>query len=167
MSVEKKIKKHEGAIYTAAYAAAAAGIPGAFVPSLDIAAISTAWVGMMLAIANNSNRKLNHSTALKFATGILAGAAGYIGGSKLFTWALNLIPGLGIVAAVGINSLLNFLYTFRLGRFIALQMEKSEFDTSDWASMIPEVSAIVFAMPSITELSEAMSDWNSHQQYKG
>lgn len=166
MSLESKMKKHEVAIYTAAYAAAAAGIPGAFIPALDVGAISTAWVGMLLAIASNSNRHLDRNTALKFATGLLAGSAAYLGGSKLFTFALNFIPGIGTVAAVGINSLLNFLYTFRLGRFIALQMEKSEFDTEDWASMIPEVTALVFAMPSIMEMQESMKDWNTHQQYK-
>lgn len=166
MPIENTIKKHEAGIYVAAYSAAAAGIPGAFVPALDVAVVGGAWATMLVAIASNSNRQLDQNTALKFATGILSGGAAYLGGTKLLTYTLHAIPGLGTIASVGINSLLNFLYTFRLGRFIALQMEKPEFDTADWASLIPELTAMVFAMPSIMEIQEAWRDWNTHQQYK-
>lgn len=167
MSVESKIKKHEKGIYTAAFAAAAAGVPGAFIPALDLAVVGGSWVTMLLSISSTCRRQLDYNTALKFTTGVLAGAAAYLGGSKLLiTIAFYAFPGLGTVASVGLNSLLNFIYTCRLGRYMALQMEKPDFSTEDWASMIPEITAMVFAMPSILEMQEAWKDWNSHQQYK-
>jgi hypothetical protein len=95
---------------------------------------------------------------------ILSAGAGYLGGSKVFTFALNFIPGLGQLGAIGINSLLNFIYTIRLGKFIAEQMEKSDFDTDDWSNLVPEIAAVVFVAPSFTEMKEAASAWGKRQQ---
>lgn len=164
MPLEDKMKKHENAIYTAAYAAAAAGVPGTFVPVLDVAAVGTAWAGMMVAIANNAKRKMDRDTALKLAMAILSGAAAYLAGTKLITFLLHFIPGAGSIAALGINCLLNFLYTFRLGRLMALQMEKPDFDTGDFASIIPEITTMVFAMPSVAEIRETWRDYHEHKE---
>jgi hypothetical protein len=166
MTLESKIKKHEETIYYAAFLSGGAGMAGALMPALDIGGVSGAWVTMIILIGQDSNRQLDKDTVVKLVTGILAGAAAYLGGSKIFTFALNAIPGIGTLGAVGINAILNFLYTMRLGRYIALQMEKPEFDTGDWAGLIPEITAIVFAMPSVLEIREAWKDWTEHQQYK-
>jgi uncharacterized protein (DUF697 family) len=165
MSLTSSVKKHERVIYTAAITAAAAGVPGAFVPALDIGAISGAWGTMLIMIADKSGRELDYNTAMKLATAILGGAAAYLGGSKVFTMALNLIPGFGTVTAVGINSLLNFLYTVRLGSFIARQMEKTDFDTNDIAHLVPELTAIVFAVPTFGELRGTWNDYRENQSY--
>ncbi len=165
MSLEDIIKKHEKAIYTAAYAAGAAGIPGAFIPTLDITVVGGAWATMTVSIANKSGRKLDKDTAFKLCSTILAGGAAYIGGTKILTYLFHMIPGLGTMGAVGINSLLNFLYTFRMGRFIAMQMEKADFNTEDFASMIPEITAMVFAMPSMAEIRQTWTDYNDHKRY--
>ena len=162
-----KIKKHEKAIYTASYAAGAAGLPGAFIPTLDVVAVGGTWATMLCVIAKDANRHFDRDTALKFTTGVVTAGAGYIAGSKLLTFALHLIPGAGTASAVGINCLLNFLYTMRLGRFAALQMEKPDFDTGDFANIIPEMAAIVFTMPSVIELKETWSNYREHQEYKG
>lgn len=166
LSNEEKIKKHEGAIYTAALAAGGAGVPGAFIPALDVAAVGGTWATMLLVIAGDAGRTLDRNTALKFTTAVVTAGAAYIGGSKLLTYLLHLIPGVGTVGAVSVNCLLNFLYTMRLGRFAALQMEKADFDTGDFANMIPEITAMVFAMPSMMELKDAWHDYNLHKQYK-
>ncbi|MCM0591360.1 MAG: hypothetical protein ACFKPT_25535 [Gloeotrichia echinulata GP01] len=167
MALEDKIKKHEEVIYTTAFSTAAMAIPGTFIPALDIGGIIGGWGTMLCIIAANSNRQLDKDTAMKVVTAIMAGAAGYLGGSKLFTFGLQFIlPGIGTVGAVGFNSLLNFLYTIRLGRFVALQMEKPEFDTGDWASIIPEITSVVFAMPSVMEIREAWKDWTEKSHYK-
>jgi hypothetical protein len=166
MSLEYSIRKHEGAIYGSAYTAAALGVPGAFTPGLDTLGVAGTWATMMCIIASNANRQLDRPTALKLMSAILSAAAGYLGGSKVFTFALNLIPGLGQLGAIGINSFLNFIYTIRLGKFIAIQMEKNDFDIDDWSNLVPEIIATVFALPSVIEMREAVSDWRTHQQYR-
>lgn len=158
------IKKHEEAIYGCAYTAAALGVPGAFTPGLDTVGVAGTWAAMMCVIANKANRELDRPTSLKLMAAILSAGAGYLGGSKVFTFALNFIPGLGQLGAIGINSLLNFIYTIRLGKFIAEQMEKPDFDTDDWSNLVPEIAAVVFVAPSFTEIKEAAGAWGKRQQ---
>ncbi|ELP54194.1 hypothetical protein D3800_20305 [Microcystis aeruginosa NIES-298] len=163
MSFEYKIKKYEDSIYGCAFMAAGIGAPGSIVPGLDIGGVSGTWAGMILGIAKIAERQLDKNTVLKFVGGILAGSAGYLGGSKVLTFALHAVPGIGTLGAVGINCLLNFIYTIRLGRYVALQMEKPGFDTQDWADLIPEITALVFAMPTVTELREAWKYYNDEK----
>lgn len=141
-------------------------VPGTFIPAADVTGIVGGWALMIVKIAADCDRQMDRDTAVKIATSILAGAAGYIGGSKIFTVGLQFVlPGLGTLGALALNSLLNFLYTIRLGRFIALQMEKPGFDTEDWANLIPEITSVVFAMPSVMELRETWNDWKEQQSY--
>jgi uncharacterized protein (DUF697 family) len=161
---EDIIKMHENAIYTAAFAAAAVGVPGAFAPFLDVTAVGGIWATMMVAIATKAGRQLDKDTALKIATAILTGASAYVAGSKLIGFLLHFIPGAGSIVSVGVNSLLNFLYTFRLGRYLALKMEKPEFDTGDFADVIPEMTTMVFSLPSITELRSTWQEYSDRNQ---
>jgi hypothetical protein len=166
MSIEDQIKKYEHEIYTTAYIAAASGTWGAFIPVMDTVYVSASWVIMIGSIAEKANRKLEKETVAKFVSGILAGSAAYLAGTKVLVFLLNAIPGLGTLGAVGINALLNFLYTIRLGRYIALAMEKPDFNTSDWANLIPEITSVVFGIPTVPEMQEAFKNWNTQQQYK-
>jgi hypothetical protein len=166
MSIEAKLKKYEEAIYPAAYGAAALGVPGSFIPVLDVGGMTTIWGTMIVSIAAKSNRQLDSDAALKFVTAILAGAGAYLGGTKVLTTVLHFFPGAGTIASVGLNCLLNFLYTFRLGRFVALQMEKPGFGTEDWAAMVPEITSMVFALPSLAEIQESWADWQNYQHYQ-
>lgn len=166
MSIEDQIKKYESDIYTCAYTAAASGTWGSVMPVMDTVYVSFSWVAMIIAIGEKANRKFDKDTVAKFVASILAGSAAYLGGTKLLVFLLNAVPGLGTLGAVGINMLLNFLYTIRLGRYIALQMEKPEFNTSDWANLIPEITSVVFGIPTIQEMQEAWKNWDAQQHYK-
>lgn len=166
MNLNDRIKKYEPPIYACAYASAGLGIPGTFVPGIDVGGMIGLWVAMLIGIANMAGRSLDRDTAFKLISGVLAGSAAYIGGSKVLTYALNFIPGLGTIGAIGINSILNFLYTVRIGRFIAVQMEKPDFNTEDFSALIPDIAAMVFAAPSMTEIRESWRDYNNNKHHK-
>lgn len=158
--------KHKEVIYTTAYATAGSGAIGGFIPGFDLGGIIGGWTSMLIIIGSDSGRQLDRDTVVKFLTSVLAGAAGYLGGSKVLTYSLHLLPGLGTLGAVGVNSLLNFLYTVRLGKYIAEQMEKPEFDLDDCAKLVPEITSVIFAMPSMREMNTTWQDWSNNQQYK-
>jgi uncharacterized protein (DUF697 family) len=144
-------------IIKSAIAAGGAGAPGAFVPGIDIAAISSIWTNMVTCIARETGRKIDNNTVLKFIGAIASGSAAYIGGSKAINWLLNLIPGVGTIAAVGLNCAFNFVYTFRLGKQVAKEFEKSTFDADSLLYFGKSIMKIVFAVPTVSELKEAFN----------
>jgi uncharacterized protein (DUF697 family) len=105
-------------ILRSAVAAAATAGPLAMspIPGTDTIVVAGAWIGMIVAIAKKTGcDELDAETAKKIALGVIAGAGAYWTGSKLFTWTLAKIPGIGWVTGSGINSGLNVVFTLWLG----------------------------------------------------
>ena len=118
---------------------------------------------MIAAIASDAGRKMDAQTATKLATSVISGSAAYLGGCKVLTFSLHLIPGLGSLGSVTINVILNAVYTIRFGSFVAQHMENERFDINDFNLLTTEMAAIVFAVPSISEVKET---WGAYQDYQ-
>ena len=125
-------------------------------PFLDTPVIAGIWGNLLVQISKKSQHSLNKKLALKLATSVATGAAGYIAGSKVFTWVLNLIPGIGTLAYIGINGLLNYLFTYRFGKAVVTLMEKGKFDNADIATMASVLVATITGLPKADDFNQLL-----------
>ena len=163
MNREAIFKKHEGVIYPCAFSSGSFAVTSSFIPGSDIPLTITSWGAMLAGIAARANRQLDTDTALKMATSVAAGGATYLAGCKLFTFSLHLIPGIGTLGSVTLNVVLSALCTIRLGKFIALQMEDQKFNLDNWDLLLTELTAVVFAMPTLHEFKDTLSAYQNHK----
>lgn len=144
--------KYQSIVKSSATAAGAVGVPGAFSFGLDVTAMSGIWIAMTLAIARESSHDVDRAFATKLVAAVTAGVAGYVGGSKVATTLLHLIPGAGSVAAMGVNSALDFLYTWRLGSALANLFDKPDFVAGDIGSMAWNIVQVIGPLPTFREI---------------
>jgi hypothetical protein len=150
--------KYRQIVGAASKAAAAAGIPGTFAGGLDIAAVTVIWGAMLLAIAGKSGHREDRAFAMKLVTGVAAGVAAYLGGSKIFTWALTIaFPGAGALAAMGMNSTLNYLFTYRFGHAITAFFEHGDFDASDAVAAAASILPLLTHLPTPGEVTDVFA----------
>ncbi|PAX48233.1 hypothetical protein, partial [Brunnivagina elsteri] len=143
-------------------AAGIGGTIGALVPGLDIAGVSATWISMIVQIAEKAGHPVDEDAIKKFIINLLQGAASYLIGSNVLKGLLAL-TGIGILPAAGLNALLNFLYTARLGIFFAQQYDRPGFQWEHAFAAAESIPEIVFKVPTIEELKFAfkMTD-NQH-----
>jgi hypothetical protein len=137
--------------------AGAAGLPGAFSFGLDVSVMSGIWIAMMIAISSESAHRTDKIFATKLVSGVLAGVAAYVGGSKIAVGLLHLIPGAGSLAAMGVNSGMNALYTYKFGHAMSNLFDKGNFDEGDVTAAIAAVLTLVACIPSFDEISDFVS----------
>lgn len=142
-------------IDNAALAAGGLGIPGIFVPGVDIAGMAVIWGKMVMDLAEASGHKVDAKFGVKMVSSLTAGVTLYIGGGKLMTWFLNFIPGIGSIAAAGINAMFNWIYTLRLGKLVANQFSKPGFDAGTLLISASGLASMVFAIPTLSEFQDA------------
>lgn len=134
--------------------AAGIGVPGALSFGLDVAALSTTWAVMIAAIADESGHDMDKVFAAKLTAGVLAGVGGYVAGSKLVMTLLNFIPGAGTLAAMGVNGVMNALYTYKMGHAMSTLLDKDGFREADIGEMAESLVAVVISKPSLTEFKD-------------
>jgi len=154
MAVEQK---YRDIVRNATMAAGAIGVPGAFSFGADVAAMTGIWATMIVSISQKSGHKVDKVFATKLASGVLAGVGAYVGGSKIAMKLLHLIPGFGSLAAIGVNSTLNALFTYKLGHAISNLFNKGSFDTSDITNTVTILLTLVVGLPTFDELSDLIS----------
>jgi len=137
--------------------AGAVGVPGAFSFGLDVTAMTTIWGAMMIAIADRSAHRTDKVFVTKVVAGVLAGVGAYVGGTKIATMLLHLIPGAGTLAAMGVNSGLNALFTYRFGHAISDLFDKGSFSPSDVATAVTTVLTMVACLPHPNEILDFLS----------
>jgi len=147
-------RKYKDIIVGSSQAAAAAAVPGTFVPVLDITAIAGIWANMLIKVAKTSGHDLDFKFASKMATAVAAGFGGYIAGSKLLTYSIMLIPGIGLFGAMGINSILNYMFTYKLGKIAKGLFEKPGFDPGDATDLAKMVLLPLLSIPTFSEIRE-------------
>lgn len=135
--------------------AGAAGA-GAIIPLADTVAVSGIWLTMIGRIAEASGNHADDAVIQKFVISVVQGAGSSVVGTLVLR-GLMIATGIGIVGAVVMNALLNFLYTARLGIFIAEQFDQPGFEMSHALSMVEAASKIVFSIPTISELKFAFN----------
>ena len=142
------------AIRTATMAAAGLGVPGLFHPGLDQAGMATVWVTMVTTVARRCGADISRATVIKLVTSALSSVAAYTLGSKILTWAalplLAAFPVAGIPAVVALNSTLNALFTYRLGRECVRRFGRPGFTARDML----DVGRHLLGLPTVAELAE-------------
>ncbi|HXO27227.1 MAG TPA: hypothetical protein VOA80_07785 [Thermoanaerobaculia bacterium] len=137
--------------------AGAVGLPGAFSFGLDVSAMTGIWIAMMIAVADRSAHRSDRVFAAKVVASVLAGVGAYVGGSKIAVTLLHLIPGAGTLAAMGVNSGLNALFTYKFGHAISNLFDKGTFDGGDATAAAATVLTLVACLPNLDELSDFLS----------
>jgi uncharacterized protein (DUF697 family) len=145
-------------IKEAALSAGAIGIPGAFSFGLDVAAMTGIWTTMTVSIAKASGHKVDRTFIGKLVAALVGGVAAYVGGSKLAMAALHAIPGAGTLTAVGVNSFLNFWYTWRVGRALAILFDREDFSLDDVSKVAKDLLAGLTALPHLSDLGEVVAE---------
>lgn len=153
MAVKEKYRK---IVKVATVTAGGIGVPGAFSFGLDVTALSGTWIIMILAVADKSGHEMDKAFAGKLAAGVLAGVAAYIAGSKLAMGLLHLIPGAGTLAAIGVNSLLNALYTYKMGHALSNLFDKGGFEMSDVDWVAKNLMAVILTIPTPSEIADVI-----------
>jgi uncharacterized protein (DUF697 family) len=149
--------KYAPIVKAAAKTAGAIGVPGAFSFGLDVTVMAGIWTTMTVAIAHKSNHQIDRSFAAKLVSAVLGGIAGYIGGSKLAMKLLHFIPGPGTLAAMGVNSFLDFWFTWRLGKGLAQLFDKKDLSTLDIGLIAIHLIAIITPIPRMGEIKEIIA----------
>lgn len=85
------------------------------VPGLDFTVMAGIWGTMIVNIASRNGVAMDRQSAVRIATAIITGFGAYAASAKTFVWAIGKIPGIGWVAAGGINSAANAIMTLWLG----------------------------------------------------
>jgi hypothetical protein len=154
--------KYQDIIFDHSLAAAATGgTIGALVPGLDTIGVSAIWLSMISQISERSDNYTDEASAQKFVVAVLQGAGSYIVGTAVLRYAL-LFTGIGVLGSAALNALLNFLYTARLGIFIAEQYDHPGFTMEHALSALHSAGKIVFAVPTVDELRFAFKMTRNH-----
>lgn len=149
-------QRYQGSVKTAVVAAAGLGIPGIFNPALDVAGTAGIWTTMVGALAAQSGHTISPHLIGKLVSAAVSGVSAYMLGSKILTWvATPLIlafPVAGIPAAALVNSLLNGLFTYRLGLGVASEMSRATFTDDDFIQLSYRVARKLTHLPSWEEI---------------
>ncbi|MGJ3248168.1 MAG: hypothetical protein ACFE0I_19050 [Elainellaceae cyanobacterium] len=135
-------------------AAATGGTIGAILPGVDTVGVSAIWIGMIVRIADAAGNVADDAVVQKFIVNLLQGAGSYIIGSVVLRLIL-MSTGIGILGTAVMNAILNFLYTARLGIFIAEQYDNPGFSMEHAMSALDSAAKIIFAIPTPEELKFA------------
>ena len=116
MAVPEKFRDIVGA---GAAAAGALGVPGAFAFGADVPVLMGIWATGALMISKRAGFQTSEEQVKGLVTSSLGGLALYLTGAKLASKLFHLLPGPGTLAAIGVNSSLNALFTYRFLRSVA------------------------------------------------
>ena len=158
MSVKSE---YRGIIRKGVAAATAAGPLGAFAGPFDAGAVGGIWTTMLISIAKRSGHSIDGAFASKFVSTVGAGAVAYYGGCKAATWLFHLIPGAGTLAAMGVSSALNAIFTYKFGAAVSELFDKAEFELKDAAGMATSVLGLMCTFPSINEIKDLINIRNT------
>lgn len=116
MAVPEKFRKIVGG---GTLAAGAVGLPGGLIPHVDVPVLLTIWATGAAMISDKAGYKTTKQQWQGLITTALGGVALYVAGSKLAAQAFKVVPVLGILASMGVNSALNAFFTYRFLRGVA------------------------------------------------
>ena len=149
-------EKYYRPVGTAVATAAGLGVPGVFVPPLDMAGVGATWTAMVVAIARKSGHEMDAAAAGKVVAAGVGALAGYKLGSKILTWtAAPLVvtfPIAGVPAVVVANATLNGLFTLKLGVATCNQFSRPGFRTMDVLNLARAIAMELVPMPTMAEI---------------
>ena len=118
---------------------------------------------MIQRLTAKSGRPIDKDTATRIAKTILKGMGAYVGAVKVFNWAINYIPG-GTIASPSTNTLINCYFTYRLGKYTAVQLVKTDADKADITEALYGATKFVmqFSMDDLHELWSFLGEILDH-----
>jgi len=136
---------------------AAAAVPCAFFPGIDVAAVGGLWVYMMNKIAQDHHVTFDEEP-IKFVGTIAAGVGAYWTGSKIFSWIIGGILALFTFGAGALlipisNVILNGYFTWSVGRRMDAIFAANS-GTEAGAEIAMQITKAVCHIPSKDEFSE-------------
>jgi hypothetical protein len=150
-------EKYQDSITIAVIAAAGLGVPGLFLPTLDMAGMGAIWTTLVLAIASTAGRSVDIATAGKLVTSAVGAVSAYIVGSKILTWAaaplIFAFPLAGVPAVIAVNAMLNAIFTLRLGIACARRFSTPDFTAGDVLDLAADIAGYLIKLPSREEIS--------------
>lgn len=150
-------EKYRKIVNQASITAGIIGIPGTFSFSTDITALAVIWGAMMLSISSESGHPIDDNLAKKMATSVVASVGAYLAGGKVAAQILKMIPGPGSFTAIGINSILNVIYTYKLGSEFSNLFDRSDFGPQDVEYVVKSLTSLVVCLPSGDEIKEIIT----------
>lgn len=105
---------------------------GSFSVIADVVALGSVWGGLFYTLASNRGLSIDKAQAIKICEAILLGSSSYYMGCKAATKFLNLIPGAGTLASIGISSFENIVFTYRFALAASQLLEMDEFKKDEW-----------------------------------
>jgi hypothetical protein len=147
-------------------AASGLGVPGIFVPALDMGGIAVTWTTMLTAMAVRSGHPFSSKDITKLVVAAVSAVAGYKIGSKILTWAMVpfivAFPVAGVPAAVVLNAGLNGLFTLRLGMACAGLFSRPDCTPQDALDFFKSIKSYLIKLPSREELALVKELLSSH-----
>ena len=136
-------RQHRGSAQTALIAAAGTGPIGSVFAAADIAAIAGIWGTYLYSVASKEGYHLTKDDAVKICKSALLGLGGYYVGCKTATKFFLLIPGAGLLAAMGVSALTNILFTYRFALTVCTMFKSryGAFDAGELAENIKHMFA--------------------------
>ncbi len=113
MTIKAIPYQHRNATRVALIASAGLGPMGALSAGGDILAVGGIWSACLVSIAAKEGCNMDKDTAIGICKSAALGVSGYYAGCKLATNLFLLIPGAGILAAMGASSVANIIFTYR------------------------------------------------------
>lgn len=135
---------------------------GALIPLLDTAAIAGIWGNMIYEIAKYHDVTLTGEECTKIITACGSSVFGYLGGSKVLNWMLNLIPGIGIFGAMAGNVVFNGYYTFAIGKAFHQMLEDYDINGKTIFEIARILVHLFVPIPSLGEMKEIYRIMKDH-----
>lgn len=104
-------------------AAAGVGPLGSLSSVADIASIAGIWGTYLYSVASSEGYHMDSDSAVNICKAALLGMGGYYVGCKTATRMFWLIPGAGWLAAMGVSSIANILFTYRFALTVCTMFE--------------------------------------------
>ena len=131
------------------------GTIGAFSSAADVASIAGWWGYLLVQYAKYYGVALDKETAKKICSTALLGMGGYYLGCKTATKLFHFIPGAGTLAAMGISSLQNIIFTYRFAITLTRIFNKGNVDYDTLADSIKYMFAgVAIGILSIKDIVE-------------
>lgn len=125
---------------------------GALIPLLDTAAITGIWGHMLYKIALYHDVTMSADECAKIITGGGSSILGYLGGSKMLNWLLNLIPGVGMLGAMAGNVIFNGYYTYAVGKAFHQMLDEYDIEGKTIREMAKILIHLFVPIPSLDTL---------------
>lgn len=130
------------------------GTIGAFSTAADVASIAGFWGYLLKKYADYYGYSMDGKSAVKICSSALLGMAGYYNGIKQALKMFHALPVVGSLAAMGVSSYHNVIFTYRFALTLTDIFQSKEIEWSSMANAINRMYANTGKVKDIVTLAE-------------